>query len=270
MADDRLPEPDKEIEFERLVGIMMRLRGENGCPWDRAQSPGSLSRHLIEEAYEVLEAIESESWGDLREELGDLLLQIVFQAQIASEEGRFDIEDVVDSISTKLERRHPHIFGDEEAKTPEEVALKWDRIKKEEKKSDQPVGAPPGIPALLAALKMQGQAAREGFDWTCGEDVFEKLEEEARELWEARDGDLKKLKDEIGDLLFTVVNISRHYGVDPEAALRSACHKFGGRYRMMVEAVGEAGKDFSDMEISEKDKFWEKAKKDRKRKKGER
>jgi|BarGraNGADG00312_1021997.scaffolds.fasta_scaffold12174_2 MazG family protein len=249
--------------FERLVGIMAGLRSPtDGCPWDLEQSAESLSRHILEEAYEAVEAIDSSDWGHLEEELGDLLLQIVFQSRIAEEAGRFDLAGVVDGISEKLERRHPHIFGSMQVSSAEQVSLNWDRIKREQEGGEQDgaLKVPTGLPAMLAALKLQGQAARVGFDWTAGDDVFQKLDEETRELWDARLGPVGEREKELGDLLFTVINVARHLGVEPERALRSSCAEFAKRFNRMEELASAAGEDLSTLSLERMDELWEKAK----------
>ena len=248
--------------FERLAGVMAKLRSPDGCPWDLEQTAESLSRHLLEEAYESVEAIDSGDWAHLEEELGDLLLQIVFQSRIAEEAGRFDLRGVVDGIAEKLERRHPHIFGAAEADSAEQVSINWDRIKREEEGGEAgcTIKVPVGLPAMMAALKIQGQAARAGFDWVDGEGVFEKLEEESRELWEVRGGTREERERELGDLLFTVVNLARHIGVDPERALRMTGGRFAKRYSLMEREAVRRGDDFASLSPEEKDGLWEEIK----------
>lgn len=253
--------------FERLAVIMARLRGPDGCPWDLEQTPQTLARHILEEAYETVEAVEEQDWGHLSEELGDLMLQIVFQARIAEEHGRFDLTDVVDGISEKLERRHPHIFGTVEVESAREVSVNWDRIKRDEEGGPAEMEVPSALPAMMAALKVQGKAARAGFDWTSGSEVFGKLEEEVRELRELEGGPRERVEAELGDLLFTVVNLARHLGVDPERALRGTCGEFVERYRMMEEEAGLPGGGFEALPMEEKERLWQRAKK--KRKEGE-
>jgi len=248
--------------FERLAEIMARLRSPGGCLWDREQTPETLARHLLEEAYESVEAIESGDWDHLGEELGDLLLQVVFQSRIAQEHGRFDLAGVVDGITEKLERRHPHIFGSAEADTAEQVAVNWDRIKREEEGDGPPgkIKMPTGVPAMLAAHKIQGQAARVGFDWSRGDEVFPKLDEEVAELREAMGGPHGLLQKELGDLLFTVVNIARHLGIDPERALRDSCREFIRRYESMDAGATRMGTDLGSLSMEEKERLWQEAK----------
>lgn len=247
-------------KFERLASVMARLRSPDGCPWDLEQTPGKLARHLLEEAYESVDAIDSGDWEHLSEELGDLLLQIVFQSRIAEEHGRFDLAEVVDGITEKLERRHPHIFGEAEASTSEQVSINWDRIKREEEGKETGVTMPRGLPSLMAARKMQGRAAQAGFDWEDADGVFEKLDEEVRELKEARGGPPELVEREVGDLLFTVVNLARHLGVDPEHALRGTAREFVRRYGLMEEAARRQGAGLDALSLDEKERLWQSAK----------
>src|SRR5574341_1411922 len=203
-------------KFQRLVEIMARLRAPGGCPWDREQTFDTIKPYLLEEAYEVMQAIDARDWSTLAEELGDLMLQVAFFGQMAFEQGSFRIEDALDAINEKLVRRHPHVFGDGTAKTPDEVKLRWDEIKAEEKnrdgKGDQPLlaGVPRNLPALMEAQQLTSRAATVGFDWDNADQVLEKLEEELRELAESRrNGTHEELEQEIGDLLFVLVNLAR-------------------------------------------------------------
>ena len=265
--------------FQRLIEIMQQLRGPGGCPWDRAQTIGTLRRYLIEEAYEVLEAIEHENWAHLVEELGDLQLQIVFQAQIASEAGYFKVEDVLSSINEKLVRRHPHVFADEVATTAEDVIQRWEEIKAKEMEAkraatwssggDRGVGALGEIkrtqPAMLEALQLGKDAAKVGFDWKSFYELSEKLREELLELEQARKLPLNerahRLEEELGDLLFTVVNIARHVEVDPELALRTANRKFRERFSYIERRLIAKGKSFGKTNIRELEDLWKEAKK---------
>lgn len=246
--------------FERLAAVMARLRSPGGCPWDLEQTPASLARHVLEEAHEAVDAIDSGDWGHLCEELGDLLLQIVFQARIAEEHGRFDLRRVVEGITEKLERRHPHIFGDVEAETAEQVAINWDRIKEDKEGKDAGVTMPRGLPAMMAARKIQSRAARVGFDWQEPYGVIEKIEEETRELREALGGPGEELENEVGDLLFSAVNLARHLDVDPEHALRRTALEFVRRYSLMERAAEGMGKRLEDMTLDEKEELWQEAK----------
>jgi len=248
--------------FERLAAVMGRLRSPDGCPWDLEQTPATLAKHLLEEAYESVDAIDSGDWEHLAEELGDLLLQIVFQSRIAQEHGRFDLAVVVDGITEKLERRHPHIFGTEEVENSEQVIANWERIKREEEGKDVGVRMPPGLPAVLASRKIQGQAARDGFDWEDARGVLDKLDEEIEELKEALDGPVEMVEQELGDLLFTAVNLSRHVGVDPEKALRRTALEFVRRYALMEAEAERRGTALGSMSTGEKEGLWQAAKGD--------
>lgn len=246
--------------FEELASVMARLRSPDGCPWDLEQTPETLAGHLLEEAYESIEAIESGDWKHLEEELGDLLLQIVFQSRIAEEHGRFDLGGVVDGITRKLERRHPHIFGAVEVSSAEQVSINWDRIKREEEGKGSSIEMTRGLPAMMAALKIQGRAARDGFDWEGSGDVFPKLEEEVTELREVSGDPGEAVEGELGDLLFTVVNVARHLGVDPERALRGTCREFVRRYALMEEEAARQGRDLGSLSMEEKERLWQEAK----------
>lgn len=247
--------------IERLAEVMARLRSPGGCPWDLEQTPETLAKHLIEEAHEAVDAIATGEWQHLSEELGDLLLQVVFQSRIAEENGRFDLAEVVDGITRKLERRHPHVFGEARAETSDQVVVHWERIKREEEGKETGVRMPPGLPALMASRKIQDQAAREGFDWEGPRGVLEKLDEEMAELEEAMDGPIEAVEQEVGDLLFTVVNLSRHLGVDPEQALRRTALEFVRRYEVMESEAGGRGADLGAMSMEEKERLWQAAKK---------
>ena len=220
-------------KLQELIEIMARLRAPGGCPWDREQSFDTIKKYTVEETYEVLDAIDRRDWADLREELGDYILQAVFYAQMASEEGHFSFGDCLDAINEKLIRRHPHIFGEETAQTGDEVLKLWEAVKTEEKKSksEKPKGLLDGIPraqpALLEAQQISSKAARAGFDWNNSEDVIAKLHEEIAEFRAAREaGSADQMEDELGDILFTIVNLARFAKVDPEQALRRTNAKF--------------------------------------------
>ncbi len=247
--------------FEELARVMATLRSPGGCPWDLEQTARTLSRHMLEEAYEAVEAIDEEDWAHLEEELGDLLLQIVFQSRIAETEGRFDLGGVVDGITEKLKRRHPHIFSDGSADTAEQVSINWDRIKRQEEGAEAPgVSMPPGLPAVMACVKLQGQAARLGFDWDSEVGVFEKLIEEIEELESAREISPEAVENEIGDLLFTAINLARHLGVEPERALRATGNEFARRFSVMEEMAAASGEKFEELPPGEKERLWEAAK----------
>ena len=247
--------------INHLIGIMARLRDpDRGCPWDRVQTFRSVAPYTIEEAYEVVDAIERGDLSNLRNELGDLLFQVVFHAQIAREAGEFDFEDVVDAIAGKMIRRHPHVFGGAEERNQAEQSRQWEELKAAER-SESGVGdsllddVPAALPALTRAVKLQRRAARCGFDWPNSEGVFEKVREELGELRDAiRTGDQGKIDDELGDLLFTVANLARHVGADAESCARAANRKFERRFRELERRIGDESADVSGIE--ELDAIW--------------
>ena len=247
--------------FARLVEIMARLRAPGGCPWDREQNFDTIKPYLLEETYEVMDAIDARDWEGLAEELGDLLLQSVFFAQMASEEGRFDISDSLEAINSKLIRRHPHVFGDGYANTADEVIRKWDEIKKTEKPRPQGllVGVPRTLPALVEAQQISSRAATAGFDWENTEQVFDKLNEELTELKAVSSQDERE--DELGDLLFVIVNIARFLKVDPEQALRRTNRKFRQRFGHVEQGLAAEGKSPKDATLAEMEALWQDAKK---------
>jgi tetrapyrrole methylase family protein / MazG family protein len=240
-----------------LVRVVARLRAPDGCPWDRAQTHRSLRRHLLDEAYELLDAIEEGDPARLKEELGDLLLQAIFHAQMAADEGAFDVDDVAEVEVEKLIRRHPHVFADVDADTPEQVYANWERIKAEEKGSDRiDAEIPSALPALLAAQKVQRRAAGRGFDWAELAGAVEKVREELGELEEAatsqegldREGPAKDaLEEEVGDVLFAVTALARKLGVDAESALRGTMRKFVTRFQEMAAAAEAEGVRLDDL-----------------------
>lgn len=251
--------------FEKLVEIMARLRSPGGCPWDREQTHLTLRPYLIEEAHEVLDALDNGGDDDLRTELGDLLLQVVFHAQIAAEERRFDIHDVARAINDKLVRRHPHVFGDTRADTADEVLTNWEKIKREEKGADGPGsvldGLPSSLPALLQAYRIQEKVARVNFDWDDVKEVLDKVVEEIDEVRHAMEtGDRTKIEEEIGDLLFSLVNLSRHLNVPPEDALRRSNGKFMRRFRYIEAALELRGESLERATFEELDALWDEAK----------
>lgn len=254
--------------FEQLLAIMAKLRDpDGGCPWDLEQNFASISPYTIEEAYEVADAIDRGDMTDLREELGDLLLQVVFHSQMASEAGEFTIDDVATAINDKMIRRHPHVFADNsEIRSAQAQTSAWEDVKAAERSAktpnDQPQSALDGVakalPSLLRAEKLQKRAARTGFDWTDPQDIFAKLEEETGEVKEAmaaRDEDA--IEDEIGDLLFVCANLARRMKVDPEAALKRANAKFEGRFRAMEALARSRGVDFATLSLEEQEKYWQ-------------
>jgi len=255
------------MNFDELINIAARLRAPDGCPWDKEQTRESLKPFLVEELHEVIDAFEENDPEHIKEELGDLLFQIVLQSQLAKEEGLFDIHDVVDGISRKMVQRHPHVFGDRDLKTSEDVKVWWDEHKKKEGKvHDSAIGGVPrSLPALLRASKIQKKATKVGFDWSRIEDVFKKLEEEIGELKEAINGKKQdEIEDEMGDLFFVLVRIANFVEVNPEDALTGTIRKFDQRFRHIEAAAARQGRKLSDMTLAEMDVFWEQAKKSEK------
>jgi MazG family protein len=253
--------------FQRLVDIMARLRAPGGCPWDREQTFDSIKKYTLEETYEVLDAIDRRDWADLRDELGDFLLQAVFYAQMASEEKLFDIGASLDAINEKLIRRHPHIFADGDARTEADVKKRWDEIKAQERagKKDAPQGlldtVPRALPALVEAQQITSRAAGVGFDWGKPEEVLEKLHEELAEFEAARRGESQAdIEDELGDLLFTIVNLARFVKVDPEQALRRTNTKFRGRFGYIERRLGEQDRKVSETPVARLEELWLEAK----------
>ncbi len=253
--------------MERLVGIMARLRSPGGCPWDLEQDLNSLRPYLIEEAYEVLEAIDENDVPEHRKELGDLLLQVVFQARLREEEGAFAFADVADAISEKLVRRHPHVFGDLKVSGSDEVLTNWARIKEAERREagqkDPSAldGVPRALPALVRSERLGEKAARVGFDWTSREQVRAKVSEELAELDEAAaKGDAKAIEEELGDLLFAVAQLARFTHVHPEDALRTAASKFDSRFRTMERLARSRGRELRDLDAQALDDLWNEAK----------
>ena len=250
--------------FEKLVSIMETLRSDKGCPWDREQTHESLRPYLIEEAYEVLDAIDTKDDNELKIELGDLLLQVVFHAQLAHEEGRFSIDDVSAAVTEKLIRRHPHVFGDVKADTSDQVLENWEKIKQREKgpgKKSVLDGLPSQLPALLKAFRIQEKVSRVNFDWQDVKEVFGKVREEISELEEAHDStDQAAQEEEFGDLLFSMVNLARHLKVTPEDALRFTNEKFIKRFNYIEEKMALNGESMDDATMERLDLLWEEAK----------
>jgi len=254
---------EKATNLDRLVEIMERLRGPGGCPWDREQTLESLAAFIIEEAYEVIGAIDTKSPDMLKEELGDLLFQIIFISQIAREKGDFGIGDVIEATVEKMVRRHPHVFGEAVAKTPRDVLKEWERIKREEGKGEEGflAGIPPHLPALLRAQRVTERAARVGFDWKDVHQVFDKVEEELVEFKEALiKGDTKRMEEEMGDLLFSLVNVGRFIEVNPEEALRKTIGRFIKRFHQVEKGLTEKGKNLTEATLEEMEGLWEEAK----------
>ncbi|MEZ4258508.1 MAG: nucleoside triphosphate pyrophosphohydrolase [Polyangiaceae bacterium] len=271
--DEDAPRPVPAIPLQdgttlsRLVGLMRRLLAEDGCPWDREQTFATLRRYVLEEACEVIDAIDGGDRGALREELGDLLLQVVFQAELARKEGAFAIDDVVEGIVNKLVTRHPHVFGDLDAETADEVLRNWEAIKAKEKK-DRGIlgGVPRSLPALVRSTRIGEKVARVGFDWADAAGSRAKVTEELGELDEAiASGDKAAMEHELGDVLFALVNLSRHLGVDAESALRGTSDKFARRFAHLERRVheehggfGGAGEPTLPLEVL--DRYWDEAK----------
>ncbi len=283
--------------FERAVAIMARLRAPGGCPWDREQTFDTIKQYTLEETYEVLEAIENRDWDELTGELGDLLLQVLFYAEMAKEDGHFSVDDVLDRLSTKLVRRHPHVFGEVKAETSAQVLRNWEAIKQQERQQREPVrqaeeekpksildGVSSAMPALLEGLKLSNKAAHVGFDWPNIEALFDKLKEELEELrhevnqipppgpvpigrgiagarGQLLPEELKaRLEDEVGDLLFVLVNVARYLNVDPESSLRKTNRKFRRRFGYIEEALRKAGKTPEDASLDEMEAHWQTSK----------
>src|SRR5713226_2697543 len=274
----KAPKQEKETAgpwFERLVTLQARLRAPNGCPWDREQTHATLRTYLVEEAYEVLDAMKSGDDAKFAEEMGDLLLQVVFHAQIAAEQGRFTVADVIREVHEKMVRRHPHVFGEKRAKDAAEVLRNWEQIKAQERRSETENGRPRAtsaekslldgvprtLPATLEGLQLTKKAARVGFDWEDAAGIFEKMREECAELRHALDKkESAKVEEEIGDLLFAAVNLARFLKVDPEIALKNANAKFSRRFREMERLARASGRAFEKVPRGEMESLWEAAK----------
>ena len=273
------PQPSSAGDwFAKLVAVQARLRAPNGCPWDREQTHQTLRTYLIEEAYEVLEALDSGDDAKFAEEMGDLLLQIVFHSQIATEEGRFTVADVIREIHDKMIRRHPHVFGELRAKDSAEVLRNWEQIKAHERRLKQKGGKPEakkqaaepslldgvshGLPATLEGFQLTRKASRIGFDWENTAGVIEKLAEETEELKRAlATKDARSIEEEVGDLLFAAINLSRSLNTDPEIALKKANAKFSRRFRAMEQAARASGREFKELPREEMEALWDAAKK---------
>ena len=247
-------------QFSTLVDIIVRLRGPDGCPWDRKQTHASLRECLLEECYEVLEALDDADSQRLSGELGDLLMQVVLHAQIASEAGDFELDDVISSINTKLIQRHPHVFGSLKVQDADEVLANWEALKKKERQKDTSMldGVPQDMPALAYSQGIQDRVARVGFDWKADDGVIDKLAEEVKEFKRAQSKEQKA--QEFGDLLFTMANIARRQGIDLEAALRQANRRFYQRFSYMEELCQKRGLNFSELSFDEQNALWEEAK----------
>jgi tetrapyrrole methylase family protein/MazG family protein len=262
-----VPAPPKRtatFSLDPVVDIMAKLRSPGGCVWDIEQDHSSLRRYIVEEVYEVLEAIDLADGDKLCEELGDLLLQIVFHARIAEECGEFSMQDVVDTVTEKMIRRHPHVFGDISVRDAAEVVVNWEKIKRREHPGERPSvldGVPGGLPSLLKAFKLQSKAAKVGFDWNSVDPVWDKISEELDELREAAAGGSKEaMEGELGDVLFSVVNLARFFDIDPETALNATNSKFVRRFSHVEDAVKKRGLKWKDLTIRELDLLWDEAK----------
>ncbi len=255
----------EKYTFEDLIRVMEKLRSPQGCPWDREQTHESLLKYLLEEAYEVVDAVLKGDDEELKEELGDLLLQVVFHSQIAKERGAFTLDEVIDRITRKLIYRHPHVFGNKEGiETPQDVNREWEKLKEKEGKRRESAldGIPKSMPALERAYKLQKRAEKVGFDWKDFKGIKEKMVEELQEIEdELKRGNREKLEEEVGDLLFMAVNLSRFLGIHPEVALRRANEKFEERFRYMEKRAKERGKELKEMPLEEMEELWQEAKK---------
>ncbi len=247
-------------KFEELVEILRRLRVD--CPWDREQTNDSIKAATLEEAHEVVEAIDEKDYNELKGELGDLLLHIVFHSVIAEEDKHFRLDEVIDGINQKLIRRHPHVFGDVNAETAKEIERNWEKIKLQEGRKSALEGVPKNISTLYRAFRLQQKASKVGFDWDNRDDVWAKVTEELEEFREAeREGDPEKMEKEMGDILFSLVNYSRFTKINPDNALRSTIEKFIKRFQYIEKEVKEQGKEMEDVSLEEMDKIWEESKK---------
>ncbi len=252
------------MKFEELVDIVARLRSPEGCPWDREQTRESLKPFLVEEFYELIDALDEDDHEGIKEELGDLLFQIVLQSQLSKEEEIFNINDVVEGIARKMVRRHPHVFGEKDFKTSDDVSRWWEEHKKSEGKNHDSAigGVPKSLPALVRAQKLQMKATKAGFDWKKIEDVFGKLDEEVGELKKAlKDGKKAEIEDELGDIFFVLVRISNFLDINPEDSLRKTIRKFIGRFEHIETQAARQGRRMNDMTLAEMDALWERAKK---------
>ena len=263
----RMPNSTAGEKFQLLVDLMARLRAPNGCPWDREQTFDSIKPYLLEETYEVMNSIDARDWPELAGELGDLLLQPVFFAQMAAEQNLFRIDDALDAINEKLVRRHPHVFGDETARTGSDVLKRWNEIKAEEKRARGESAEtllesiPRALPALVEAQQITSRAAQVGFDWENAGQVLDKLREELAEFDQARSsGSHHEMEDELGDLLFVLVNLARFVKVDPEQALRKTNAKFRRRFGYVEQKLADRGRTTRESSIEEMESLWQESK----------
>lgn len=249
-------------KIERIKHIVETLRGENGCPWDKRQTPQTIKNYLLEEAYELIDAIEEGNSSAIKEELGDLLFLMVFLTNLYEEAGKFELSHVIDTIEEKMVRRHPHVFGHSEVRDEGAVKIRWQKIKSKEKmRSSILNGIPKTLPALMLAYRIGRSAATVGFDWQRAEDVILKIEEEITEFRKAlKEGEKEKIEGELGDILFSCVNLARLLNIQPEEALRKTVYKFRKRFQFIEKALKEQGKDLEKTPLEEMDALWEKAK----------
>jgi tetrapyrrole methylase family protein/MazG family protein len=257
-------EPKERITLEDLVALMATLRSENGCPWDKKQTKTSIKPYIIEEAYEVVEAVDEQNPLKIREELGDLLFQIVFYAQLLSEEDGIDLYDIMKTVYLKMIRRHPHVFGEISVKDADEVLVNWEQIKQEEKKAERSSileGVPKQLPSLLRAHRIQSKVSRVGFEWENFDQILEKLDEEFYELRYAyKQGNIEEIEDEFGDMLFVLVSIARFLKINPDDALQKAIQKFITRFTHIERNMKTMGKEWKDMTGEEMDQLWKESK----------
>jgi MazG family protein len=243
-------------EFIEFINILQRVRRE--CPWDKKQTPYSLLTYFLEECYELVESIQSNAKDNIKEELGDVFIHIVMQSLMAEERGDFTLTDVLKNVNNKLITRHPHVFGEKETESVKEILYNWENIKQEENNKGILDGIPKILPSLIASFRIQEKASHVGFDWKNAKEIFYKLKEEISELEKAiEENNKENIEGEIGDLLFTIVNISRHLGIDPELALRKTNLKFVNRFKFLERKIKEEGKKWEDVTIEEMDKWWE-------------
>lgn len=257
--------------YQKLIKVMERLRSDQGCPWDREQTRETLKPFLIEETYEVIEAIDNKDPENLKEELGDLFFQVAFHAQIAKEREEFDIEDVLNALVDKMVRRHPHVFGKDRAGTAQQALSRWEKLKNQEEKNKKRKsvldGVPKHLPGLLRANQLQGRAARVGFDWPNIKPVWKKVKEELKELQESvQENDPESIEAEFGDLLFSLVNLSRYLKIDSEGALRKANQRFSFRFQFIENKAVKMNQSLSELSLKELDQWWEEAKRKERKK----
>lgn len=253
-----------QVTLEDLMELMATLRSDKGCPWDKKQTKATIKPYIIEETYEVVEAVEEQNPHKMQEELGDLLFEIVFYAQLLSEEDGITLYDIMKTVYTKMVRRHPHVFGDVQVNTAEDVVVNWELIKQEEKKAERNSvleGVPKNLPSLLRAHRILSKASHAGFEWENIDQILEKLDEEFYELRQAyKGGDIDAIEDEFGDVLFVLVSIARFMNVNPEDALQKAIKKFTSRFQHMEQRMKSDGKGWKDLSTTEMDLLWKEAK----------